>query len=223
MSICFRNFLVRPLRMCQTPDADEDQPGGADEELAAGPAEDAGRGLLLLLGAGLAAADRELDREHRERDVDRRLDQRVADLPQRLGAGLARRGPAAAPAQHLGGLPGGERDQADARSATAGACRPVSPPGSTWRRTGRPTSRRRRTRPAGAPATRPAGGRRRRRSARPARGSRGRRCCRRRRRHPSAEPGRSLCTHGAPSTARWSAVQRVTGHGSRCLPNAVAR
>ena len=39
----------RPLRTCQTPDADEDQPGGADEELAARPAEDAGRGVLLLL------------------------------------------------------------------------------------------------------------------------------------------------------------------------------
>ena len=47
VSICLRKGFVTPLKTCHTPDPIRDQPGGADDELAGRPAEDARGGLLL--------------------------------------------------------------------------------------------------------------------------------------------------------------------------------
>ena len=214
VSICLRKCFLRPLRTCQTPDADEDQPGGPDEELPARPAEDAGRGLLLRLRSWTVRSPvAKRIASTASGDVDDRLDQRVAGLPQRLRARLARGRPAAAPAQHLGRLPDGQRDQPDREHPQQRlADRRL---GERWpsRRTGRPTPRRRRTRPAAGPARRRAGARRRRRSARPGPGARGRRCCR-----PVGRAHRGavvLCAHER-------LLRRRTDSGSASHSDAVA-
>jgi 3-oxoacyl-[acyl-carrier protein] reductase len=107
--------LVQALAHVPSADADQHETGRAHEPRSAGPPEDAGRRLLLRAGAGRAVAGGELDRQHRQGDVDDGLHQRVPRPAQRLGAQLAGRRPAAVPAHQLGGLPDGERDQAQRR------------------------------------------------------------------------------------------------------------
>ena len=129
-------------------DADEDQPGGPDEELPARPAEDAGRGLLLRLRSwtGRSPVAKRIA-STASGDVDDRLDQRVAGLPERLRprpcprptsrcASAAPRRPARRPARsarrrciHSSGLPTGDSASGGHRAGLVGRLAAAAEPG----------------------------------------------------------------------------------------------